>query len=883
MRHRARLRPAKRQTSRDGIEVLDLIELSSDWYWEQDEDFRFVRIVGGLGADAEFPSSSEAIGKRPWEVGLEVLQGGGWPAHHDLLASRSSYRDLIMYQRMPSGHQRWLSVSGVPIADATGRFRGYRGIGKDITATYEHEQELLLVRAAIDASPNIITLTDAQTLCFVYVNEPTVRASGFTREQLLEMGPGDMLRIGRAELFKWYEETIAAGPTGVVAEIKVANRDGVQSVIEIHQRAMVMGGRTLIVAVSHEVGLRKRAELATQRISRMFAALSATNEAIMRASSPNDLYQRVCDAAVHGGKFIITAVALPDATDSTLTIAAITGASMEQAGNIKLPLAGSASDGLGLVVSAYRSGAPAVSQDFLKDDRVAGWRPVAQRLGIASAAAVPLLRAGRPTGALMLYSGERHAFDEEIVNLLQRMAENVVFRMEHFEHEAERKTIAERVEYLATHDSLTGLANRVMFSQVLALAIETGRRYQRQLAVFFIDLDRFKVINDTLGHDAGDALLKEMSARFRTCVRASDLVARLGGDEFVVLAQEVGTEADVATIARNLLSAAIKPVEISGHECRVTASVGIAIYPDSGNDEQALMKNADIAMYMAKEEGKNNFQIHTREMKSPSLERMAMEAGLRHALDRGELSLKYQSKVDLRTGAINGVEALLRWNSPDLGAISPTQFIPIAEETGLIVTIGRWVLRAACAQSVAWTAAGLPPVRMAVNLSPRQFADPSLLPDIADALTQSGMSGSLLELEITESMVMHDIERAAMLLNAIKQLGVRIAIDDFGTGYSSLTQLKRFPIDTLKVDRSFIRDIPADPDDRAITEAIVALGRSLNLTVVAEGVETGAQQAFLSGLACDEMQGYLFSRPISADEFAELLRRHTATPIKLSA
>ena len=440
-----------------------------------------------------------------------------------------------------------------------------------------------------------------------------------------------------------------------------------------------------------------------------------------------------------------------------------------------------------------------------------------------------------------------------------------------------RKQAEDRIQYLATHDSLTGLPNRSMFSQLLALAIDTSQRYERKFAVLFMDLDRFKVINDTLGHSAGDELLQTIARRLKKTLRASDVVARLGGDEFVVLVQETKNTRQVMSVARKILSAVIKPLTVGGQECRVTASIGVSMYPADATDEGTLMKHADTAMYLAKEEGKNNYQIYSKDIKPQSVEKMALETNLRRALEANELSLQYQAKQDLRSGAITGVEALLRWNSAKLGAITPAQFIPLAEETGLIVPIGRWVLKTACAQHMAWKTQGLPAVPMAVNLSPRQFLDPDLLPDIKAVLRDSGMAAAMLELEITESMVMQNPERAIRLLIAIKQLGVRLAIDDFGTGYSSLAQLKRFPIDTLKVDRSFIRDIPRDAEDKAITEAIIAMGRTLSLTVIAEGVETEEQKTFLREHACDQMQGFYFSKPVAPELFADLLRRHTGT------
>jgi diguanylate cyclase (GGDEF)-like protein/PAS domain S-box-containing protein len=446
----------------------------------------------------------------------------------------------------------------------------------------------------------------------------------------------------------------------------------------------------------------------------------------------------------------------------------------------------------------------------------------------------------------------------------------------------ERKRIEQQLNYMATHDALTGLPNRLMFSRLLDHAIQAARRYKRQFAVLFIDLDRFKIINDSMGHDAGDQLLQEIATRFKQSLRAVDVVGRLevdnvgrlGGDEFIILIEEVSEMSQVATVAHKILTAAIKPIVILGEECRVTASIGISIYPQDGEDEQSLMKNADIAMYFAKEEGKNNYQFYSKDLQSKSIERLSIETNMRLALERKEFSLQYQAKLDIKTGMITGVEALLRWQNPFLGSITPTQFIPVAEETGLIVPIGRWVMKTACAQNIAWQRQGLPPVCVAVNLSLRQLTDDNLLEDIKDALKDSGMAPNLLELEITESMIMHNPARLIAVLINIKKMGVRLALDDFGTGYSSLAHIKHFPIDTLKVDRSFIRNLQQDSEDRAITKAIIAMGKTLSLTVVAEGVETQEQEDFLREHICDEMQGFYFSKPIEPDQFGDLLHKH---------
>jgi diguanylate cyclase (GGDEF)-like protein len=440
-----------------------------------------------------------------------------------------------------------------------------------------------------------------------------------------------------------------------------------------------------------------------------------------------------------------------------------------------------------------------------------------------------------------------------------------------------RKQAEERIQYLATHDALTDLPNRLMFNQLLKHAIRSAQRYQRRFALLFIDLDRFKIINDTLGHDAGDQLLQEISVHFQQELRAVDIVARLGGDEFVILIEEVSDVSQIAAVAQKILSAARKPVSLIGQECRVTASIGICIYPDDADDEQSLMKNADIAMYYAKQEGKNSYQFYSKDIKSKSIEGLLIETNLRFALERNELSLLYQAKLDFKTGAITGVEALLRWQNTILGPVTPVRFIHVAEETGLIVPIGRWVLKTVCAQNVAWQRQGLPPICMAVNLSLRQLTDENLIDDIGKALTDSGMAPNLLELEITESMIMQNPAQMIAVLAGIKRLGVRLAIDDFGIGYSSLAQIKHFTVDTLKVARSFIRNLPHDPEDKVIIEAIISMGKSLSLTIVAEGVETKEQENFLREHACDEMQGFYFSKPATPEAFADLLRKHVSS------
>lgn len=429
------------------------------------------------------------------------------------------------------------------------------------------------------------------------------------------------------------------------------------------------------------------------------------------------------------------------------------------------------------------------------------------------------------------------------------------------------------LEFQANRDVLTGLVNRSMLRKVLEEAMAYAERYQRSLWVVFVDLDRFKFVNDTLGHKAGDLLLKTVAGRLRGAVRDTDTIARLGSDEFVIVMSEY---TDVGLDTRNLqrIQAAIAaPMTIEGHTFFPTCSLGVAAYPDDGRDAEVLVKHADIAMYRAKQSGRDNYQFYTPAMNEQALERLRIEGDLRLALERNEFLLHYQPKIDLRSGKIVGMEALIRWKHAELGMVSPARFISLAEETGLILPIGSWVIRTACQQAKAWHDAGWGDLRVSVNLSVRQFVQKDLVSSIEAVLKEIGLDADFLEIELTESLVMTDVEHAIGILRQLKELGVHLSIDDFGTGYSSLSYLKRFPIDVLKIDQSFVRDITVDDDDAAITVSIISLAHSLKLHVIAEGVETQAQLSYLRHHGCDEMQGYLFSPPVPAERFEELLQQ----------
>jgi len=429
-----------------------------------------------------------------------------------------------------------------------------------------------------------------------------------------------------------------------------------------------------------------------------------------------------------------------------------------------------------------------------------------------------------------------------------------------------------QMAYSAQHDFVTELPNRVLLNDRITQSISLASRNNRSIALLFLDLDHFKYINDSLGHAIGDQLLQCVSKRLQASVRGSDTVSRQGGDEFVMLLSEIAHPEHAATSARKILRSLSLPCTIEGHDLHIDGSIGISIYPADGEDAETLIKNADTAMYYAKQRGRNNFQFFTAEMNLKSVERQSLESSLRRAIERDEFLLHYQSKVNLVTGEITGAEALIRWQHPDRGLVPPAQFVPIAEDCGLILPIGRWVLREACRQAREWQAAGLPFQRISVNVSAAEFRDKAFVERVATVLAETGLDPGHLDLELTEGVLMADAESTGAILHALKAIGVQLAVDDFGTGYSSLSYLRQFPIDVLKIDQSFVRQITADPDDSTIVTAIIDMGKNLKQRVIAEGIETQEQLAFLQARHCAEGQGYLFSRPLPAAEFADLLQ-----------
>jgi diguanylate cyclase (GGDEF)-like protein len=521
----------------------------------------------------------------------------------------------------------------------------------------------------------------------------------------------------------------------------------------------------------------------------------------------------------------------------------------------------------GLNRRVWETGEPVWISD-IKGETTLARRAPALQAGLRSAFAFPIMVGGEFYGVMEFFAREARQPDETVMQVAQTVSS-------HIAQFIARKQAERNLQFVASHDALTGLFNRSMFGQRLQQALAQAHRHDRRLAVLFIDLDGFKLVNDLLGHDAGDVLLAELANRLRECMREGDTLGRMGGDEFVVLIEGYEEESQLLEVARKILETVDQPFLLRNGEHRVTASIGIAAYPQDGEDAADLLKNADIAMYRAKDQGKNNFQFHSPEMNTHLIERVSLEGALRRALERRELTVFYQPKLSIAEKRVTGVEGLVRWLHPTQGVINPPEFIPIAEDAGLFTAIGDWVLHSACVQLRAWQQRGMSNLRIAVNLSMRQFGQDNLIERLRAAMYGAGIDPKFLDIEVTETTLMRHAERAARVLAQVKDLGAHVVVDDFGIGYSSLGCLKRFPIDAVKIDRTLIGQLPNGEDAVELTRAVIGMAHSLNLPVTAEGVETQQQWDFLSEQGCDAMQGNYFCAAAPAETVTTMLLQQT--------
>lgn len=618
------------------------------------------------------------------------------------------------------------------------------------------------------------------------------------------------------------------------------------------------------VVMHIDITERKAAQDRIFQLNRVYAMLSGINTLIVRVRDRDDLFREACRLAVDAGGFLMSLVAVVDKSSGQIVPVATSGKSEALFTAIKTILSSPEEAPKTMVARAIREKKSIVSNDSQNDPAVLFAVNYADS-SIRAMAVLPLMVADQAIGVLALYAGEPELFHEAEMKLLTELASDIAFAIDHLDKQ-------ERLNYLAYFDVLTGLPNRTLFYERLTQGLALARRKQTMLAVLSVDLDNFKTVIDTLGHGIGDLCLQEAGHRLASCLRETDTVGRMSSDKFAIILPEVENTEGAANVARKIIESCRTVYLIDGHELFISASIGITLFPDDADSSNALVGNADSAMYRAKDQGRNTYQFFTPEMNRNTQDKLRLEADLHYALSRGEFLLYYQPKVSCTTGQITGLEALLRWQHPLRGLVGPIDFIPALEATDLIIEVSAWVLTTACVQAQSWHAAGLGTPTIAVNVSGRQMLGDGLCQLVRQALDTSGLAPAYLELELTESQLMKNAENVIGILARLKAMGVRLSVDDFGTGYSSLAYLKRFPIDSLKVDRAFVRDIIADPNDVSITRAIITLAHSLNLKVVAEGVETEGQLGLLIANYCDEIQGYYFSWPLPAEEATALLR-----------
>jgi diguanylate cyclase (GGDEF)-like protein/PAS domain S-box-containing protein len=879
-----------------------LTMLSSDTYWEQDAGLRFTSLTG-RGAAQLTSGERSFIGRRLEELGFVNLSEADWAAHRAVREAHQPFRDLELCRLDGSGEKVWASVSGEPVFDPAGGFTGYRGVGKDISARKRAQQLLSLehtvtrhlaeaesVSAALKSA--IRTVCESQGWeCGRYyhaddeagvlrygegwgIDDPAIaRYLEASRDEVYSRDSGGAkVRVWRSGEPLWTSEM--GRRSGLAWSILGKARDAFAFAVTAEGK--VLG----VVSFTHRE-VRKPDERLLQTV-RVVGSQIGQFLRRKRAEEHKAAHLRYQEKIARFGQSAIgrleAAELVEDAVQSVLEALGVEAVAYLEPGHGEREVALRSLVGLaeepGVVMAGYAPGsalARALERGEAALSESAPALPFAWAAPFKSAALAPVTGERRTRGVLCGLAKEPGMLGEEETRFLAAAASVLSSGLLRIDSET-------RIAFLAQFDTLTGLPNRALLADRFSQMIVLARRRGTPMGVLFIDLDEFKLVNDTLGHAAGDELLKETARRLQASVRSSDTVARISGDEFAVVLNDLARPDDAGAVAQKIIERLAAPVQLRGHEVFVTASIGIAAYPADGQDAEALLGAADAAMYRAKQSGRNAYQFFTAEINQRTRARAQLGSELRRALEREEFMLVYQPRFRLGAGQACGAEALLRWNHPQRGVVAPAEFIPVLEETGLIVPVGEWVLQRACIDLKAWQAAGLCQLPVAVNLSARQFRQQDLDSRIRSLVNAAGVDATLIELEITESQLMQDPEQAIRVMLALREAGMRLAIDDFGTGYSSLAYLTRLPVGALKIDRSFIAKVLAEEADAAVVRAIVDMAHTLGFTVVAEGVETQGQAAFLRRVGCDEAQGYLFARPMPVAQFVERVLSPAGAP-----
>jgi diguanylate cyclase (GGDEF)-like protein/PAS domain S-box-containing protein len=735
----------------------------------------------------------------------------------------------------------------------------------------ERTADLLRFRAAMEISGDSIVLVDRTTLRYIDVNQTLCTLVGRTRQELIGTTPMDLFSADRETLERDYDAIIAdQNSSPSLVEGQYRHKNGSLIPIETRRRALRTDAGWIIVCTASDITQRKAAELKILRLNRVYAVLSGINTAIVRIRDRGELFRETCRLAMAEGGFALARVVELD-PGGVARIAATSDPETQLIQQIVDEYNADPTECQNLLALGLRHGLPLVSNDVARDARMPN-REALTAEGNFALALLPISFGKRVSGAIILRTPEMGMFDEEEMRLLRELAGDIGYALDNMEKQ-------ERLDYLAYYDSLTGLANRRLFLERVAQYMRSAAGGGHKLAVFLMDLERFKNINDSLGQSAGDELLRQVAQWLTLNAGGASLVARVGADHFALVLPEMRDDGGVARLLEKALATFLEhPFRLDDAVFRIAAKVGVAVFPENGANADSLLKNAEAALKKAKTSG-DRYLFYTQKMTETVAGKLTLENQLRRALDREEFVLHYQAKVNLESGLLTGVEALIRWNDPRTGLVPPGSFIPILEETGLINEVGRWALRKSIEDYLRWRKAGLAVVRIAVNVSPLQLRSRSFTAEIARKVGVDEHAADGLELEITESLIMEDVKHSIATLQAVRAMGVTVAIDDFGTGFSSLSHLARLPVDTLKIDRSFVIDMTTGPEGLALVSTIISLAHSLKLKVVAEGVETEEQSRLLRLLGCDEMQGFLFSRPVAGDVFEAKFLKPGPAPI----
>jgi len=776
-----------------------------------------------------------------------------------LVLQGESHRFAVEYACDTPGGTIWFLLIVTPL-DGEAR-HGAVVMHVDITDRKRDQQSLLQFAAAMDAAVDAIYLTDRASMAFLYCNAAACRMQNKTRDEILASGPSAALGIPETELAHIYDELIAGAAVSDRVEVRRQRADQSVYWLEVRRQAQLLQGRWVIVSLIRDVTERKLAEQRIAQLKRVEAMLSGINSLIVRVRDRAELFKEACNIAVKAGGFAMAWIGILDRGLAEIVPVASVGVTellltcIEEGLSMK-----SATANRSATVKVVRHKAPLIINDLRTSLNPAAAR-IYMQAEIRSFAKLPLIVGDEAVGVLALYSKNADFFHADEMHLLTELAGDVAFAIDHIEKQ-------ERIEYLAFYDPLTGLANRALFLDRVSQLLRVAEIEDQGLALVLIDLERFKNINDSLGRPAGDELLRQVAERLTKHVGDVSRLARVGADHFAVVLPTVACDADQAAMVEATLQAFLKQAfHWKGASYRFSAKIGVAVFPEAGAGAETLFANAEAALKAAKT-GVDSYLFYANAMRDSAVGRLSLESRLRQALEQQQFVLHYQPKLSLATGKVVGAEALIRWNDPNTGLVPPARFIPMLEETGMINEVGYWALQKAVEDYLCWQCAGLAPVRIAVNVSPLQLGNRGFVKEVERIIAVHPQAAAALELEITESLIMADVKHSVASLQQIRSMGLTVAIDDFGTGFSSLSYLAKLPINTLKIDRSFVTDLATKRESNILVAMIINLAHSLELEVVAEGVETDEQSNIVRSLGCDQVQGYLYGKPAPGAEFS---------------